>query len=53
VKIAGAVFTPSVAASVCAPWGTAGIVTVHEKLPVGSDEHVEGAGDPASVNVMG
>jgi hypothetical protein len=53
VNVAGPLFVPSDAAIVCVPWGTAGIVTPHEKLPVVSDEQVEGAGTPFSVNVIG
>ncbi len=51
VNVAEAMFVPSDATIGCAPCGTAGIVTVHEKLPVGSDEQVEAAATPSSVNV--
>ena len=52
-KVAVAVFVPSDAAIGWTPFGTAGIVTGHEKLPSIPDAHeAEGAGDPASVKAI-
>ena len=43
MNVAEAVFVPSDETIVCAPWATAGIVTVHEKLPEEFDEQTEAA----------
>jgi len=51
-NVAGSEFTPSVAIIVYVPWGIAGMVTPHEKLPVVPDEQAETAGTPPSVKVI-
>jgi len=52
VNVADALFTESDAFIVCAPFGTAGMLTGHEKPPVMFEEQVEGADTPSSVNVI-
>jgi hypothetical protein len=53
VKIAVAVLVPSEATIDWAPFGTDGIVTVHEKLPLGSEEHTPLAETPSSLKEIG
>jgi hypothetical protein len=53
VNVAEAVFVPSEATIVSAPFGTAGIDTVHAKLPVAPELQAEAAAVPSSLNVMG
>ena len=51
---AEAMFVPSDATIVCAPFGTVGITTAHEKVPFGRDVvQVEAATTRSSVNEMG
>ena len=54
VNVAEPVFVPSDATIVCAPAGTVGITTVHEKLPFErAVVQVEAAGTRSSVNEIG
>ena len=52
VNDAEARFVPSEAFNVCAPFGVAGIATVHEKLPFVRDAQAEVAALPSKVKVM-
>ena len=52
-NVVEAMFVPSDTTIVCAPFGTPGIVTPHEKLPVESDsQDGEAAGTPSNVNAI-
>ena len=52
VKVAEALFVPSDATIGWAPFGTLGIVTEHEKLPLALDVQVEDADTPANLNAI-